>query len=79
MSLILTLSCQDRPGIVAAVSGFLATHRFNIRESAQFGDGETGLFFMRVSVEDLEAGPDGSGRLWSRSAPPSRPLRRPST
>lgn len=62
MSLILTLSCQDRPGIVAAVSGFLATHRFNIRESAQFGDGETGLFFMRVSVEDLEAGPDGSGR-----------------
>lgn len=62
MSLILTLSCQDRPGIVAAVSGFLATHRFNIRDSAQFGDGETGLFFMRVSVEDLEAGPDGTGR-----------------
>lgn len=54
MSLILTLSCQDRPGIVAAVSGFLATHRFNIRDSAQFGDGETGLFFMRVSVDDLE-------------------------
>ncbi len=54
MSLTLTLSCQDRPGIVAAVSGFLATHRFNIRDSAQFGDGETGLFFMRVSVEDLE-------------------------
>lgn len=62
MSLILTLSCHDRPGIVAAVSGFLATHRFNIRDSAQFGDGETGLFFMRVSVEDLEAGPDGGGR-----------------
>ena len=54
MSLILTLSCQDRPGIVAAVSGFLATHRFNIRDSAQFGDAETGLFFMRVSCEDLE-------------------------
>lgn len=54
MSLILTLSCQDRPGIVAAVSGFLATHRFNIRDSAQFGDGETGLFFMRVSVDDLD-------------------------
>jgi formyltetrahydrofolate deformylase len=54
MSMILTLSCRDRPGIVAAVSGFLAEHRFNIRDSAQFGDAETGLFFMRVSFEDLE-------------------------
>lgn len=56
MSLILTLSCHDRPGIVAAVSGFLATNRFNIRDSAQFGDAETGLFFMRVSFEDLDGG-----------------------
>ncbi len=56
MSLILTLSCHDRPGIVAAVSGFLAAHRFNIRDSAQFGDAETGLFFMRVSIEDLDGG-----------------------
>ena len=56
MSLILTLSCHDRPGIVAAVSGFLAEHRFNIRDSAQFGDGETGLFFMRVSFDDLDGG-----------------------
>lgn len=62
MSLILTLSCQDRPGIVAAVSGFLASQRFNIRDSAQFGDHETGLFFMRVSIEDLETGADGRGR-----------------
>lgn len=62
MSLILTLSCQDRPGIVAAVSGFLASQRFNIRDSAQFGDHETGLFFMRVSIEDLETGADGQGR-----------------
>ena len=56
MSLILKLSCHDRPGIVAAVSGFLASHRFNIRDSAQFGDAETGLFFMRVSIDDLEGG-----------------------
>jgi len=53
MSMILTLSCHDRPGIVAAVSGFLAERQFNIRDSAQFGDAETGLFFMRVSFEDL--------------------------
>ncbi|MFN4311030.1 MAG: formyltetrahydrofolate deformylase [Ferrovibrio sp.] len=62
MSLILTLSCTDRPGIVAAVSGYLSANHFNIRESAQFGDGETGLFFMRVCIEDLESGPDGRGR-----------------
>lgn len=54
MSMILTLSCRDRPGIVAAVSGFLAEHRFNIRDSAQFGDAETGLFFMRVSFDDID-------------------------
>ncbi|WP_430398769.1 formyltetrahydrofolate deformylase [Ferrovibrio sp.] len=53
MGLILTLSCLDRPGIVAAVSGFLAEQRFNIRESAQFGAAETGLFFMRVTIDDL--------------------------
>lgn len=56
MPLILTLSCHDRPGIVAAVSGYLAANNFNIRTSAQFGDAETGLFFMRVSIEDLVAG-----------------------
>jgi formyltetrahydrofolate deformylase len=56
MSFILTLSCQDRPGIVAAVAGFLAAAQFNIRESAQFGDSETGLFFMRVAFEDVPGG-----------------------
>ncbi|WP_449351608.1 formyltetrahydrofolate deformylase [Streptomyces shaanxiensis] len=46
--IVLTLSCADRPGIVAAVSGFLAERGFSIRESQQYGDQETGLFFMRV-------------------------------
>ena len=45
---ILTLSCPDRVGIVAAVSVFLSEHACNIKDSAQFGDGQTGLFFMRV-------------------------------
>ena len=45
---ILTLSCPDRVGIVAAVSVFLSEHSCNIKDSAQFGDTETGLFFMRV-------------------------------
>ena len=45
---ILTLSCQDRPGIVARVATFLADRGFTIRDSQQFGDADTGLFFMRV-------------------------------
>ena len=47
---VLTLSCPDRPGIVAAVAGLLAEHGGNITESQQFGDPETGRFFMRVQV-----------------------------
>ena len=58
---VLALSCPDGPGIVHAVSGALAEHGGNITESQQFGDPDTGLFFMRVEVtspasrEELEA------------------------
>jgi len=45
---VLSLSCPDRPGIVHAVSGVLAENGGNITESQQFGDPDTGLFFMRV-------------------------------
>src|SRR4051812_4167788 len=45
---ILTLSCLDQRGIVHRVSGFLAEHGCNIIDSAQFGDAETKMFFMRV-------------------------------
>jgi formyltetrahydrofolate deformylase len=45
---ILTLSCLDQRGIVHRVSGFLAEHGCNIIDSAQFGDAESKLFFMRV-------------------------------
>jgi len=47
---VLSLSCPDRPGIVHAVTGALAAKGGNIRESQQFGDPDTGLFFMRVDV-----------------------------
>lgn len=51
---ILTLSCPDQRGIVHSVSGFLAGHGCNIIDSAQFGDAQSQLFFMRVhfSLED---------------------------
>ena len=46
---ILTLSCPDRMGIVAAVSGFLADQGCDILDSAQFGDRQNGIFFLRIS------------------------------
>lgn len=45
---VLTLSCPDRTGIVAAVANFLLERQFNIVDSAQFGDEANKLFFMRV-------------------------------
>jgi formyltetrahydrofolate deformylase len=48
---ILSLSCPDRAGIVRAVSSVLADNEFNIVESQQFGDAETGQFFMRIGFE----------------------------
>ena len=45
---VLTLSCPDRQGIVHAVSSYLFMTGCNIVNSQQFGDQDTGLFFMRV-------------------------------
>lgn len=45
---VLTLSCPDRTGIVAAVASFLLDQHCNIVDSAQFGDEANKLFFMRV-------------------------------
>ncbi len=45
---ILTLSCPDRTGIVYNVSGLLLKHLGNIIDAQQFGDEETGRFFLRV-------------------------------
>jgi len=49
----LTLSCDDRPGLVAAVTSMLFENGGNILEAQQFDDLETGRFFMRV-VFDLD-------------------------
>ena len=45
---VLTLSCPDKQGIVHAVSSYLFMTGCNIVDSQQFGDQDTGLFFMRV-------------------------------
>ena len=51
---ILVLSCEDRPGIVAAISTELAGLGANIAESNQFWDRSTNSFFMRIAFEAPE-------------------------
>jgi formyltetrahydrofolate deformylase len=46
---VMTLSCEDKPGIVAAITTELAALGANIAESNQFWDRQTGRFFMRIA------------------------------
>ncbi len=52
---ILTITCPDGNGIVAAVSGVLAGKGAFITEAAQFGDSATSRFFQRIV---FDPGPD---------------------
>ena len=45
---ILTFTCADRVGIVAAITGELAACGGFILDSQQYADLETGRFFMRM-------------------------------
>jgi len=46
---VLTLTCVDQPGIVAAITTELAALGANIAESSQFWDRQTNQFFMRIA------------------------------
>jgi len=48
---VVTFVCDDKPGIVHAVSGAIVEAHGNITESQQFSSEDTGRFFMRVQVE----------------------------
>ena len=48
---ILTLSCCDRAGITARVTGYLFENGGNILEAQQFNDQDSGHFFMRVAFD----------------------------
>ena len=56
--LVLTLSCPDRPGITAKVTGFLFENGGNVLEAQQFNDRESDRFFMRVEFETVSASRD---------------------
>lgn len=47
----LVVSCPDRVGIVARVSGFIASHGGSITEANQHSDLATGRFFMRYEIQ----------------------------
>ena len=49
--LVLTLSCADRPGITARVTGFLFERGGNVLEAQQFNDRESDCFFMRIEFD----------------------------
>ncbi len=51
---ILTLTCEDRPGIVAAVTTELAAIGANIAESSQFWDRRSNRLFMRIAFATPE-------------------------
>ncbi|KRA54079.1 formyltetrahydrofolate deformylase [Pseudoxanthomonas sp. Root65] len=48
---ILTLSCPDTTGIVYRVTGLLYASGCNILDAQQFGDEESGRFFLRVHFD----------------------------
>ncbi|BDS48628.1 formyltetrahydrofolate deformylase [Rhodoluna sp. KAS3] len=48
---VLTLVCEDKPGIVHAISGAIVAANGNITESSQFASDDTGRFFMRLQIE----------------------------
>jgi formyltetrahydrofolate deformylase len=48
---IVTIVCDDQPGIVHALSGAIVVALGNITESQQFSSDDTGRFFMRLQVE----------------------------
>ncbi|MGH9109095.1 MAG: formyltetrahydrofolate deformylase [Acidimicrobiales bacterium] len=65
---VLTITCPDRVGIVAAASSFIADHGGWVLEAAQHGDLSTGRFFLRIEMI-AESLPFGPGELSDRFAP----------
>src|SRR5579859_1852290 len=70
---VLTLSCPNRAGIVAAVSTALFEGGFNILDAQQFDDVETGNFFMRVAFNGASEGAN-SEALRARFAGTAQPF-----
>src|SRR5215470_9146499 len=53
-SAVLLLSCPDRKGIVAAISGFIAQHEGNILHADEHNDRDSNTFLMRVEFDPAD-------------------------
>jgi formyltetrahydrofolate deformylase len=51
---VLTLSCPNKPGIVAGVSMHLFGHGCNILDAQQYDDTQSNVFFMRVVFNGVD-------------------------
>ncbi len=51
---IFLIDTHDRPGLVAAITGFFARHQLNIRECRQYSDLYESKYYMRLTI-DLSA------------------------
>ncbi|MRW88527.1 formyltetrahydrofolate deformylase [Duganella sp. FT80W] len=52
--IVLTLSCPDTIGVVAAVTGFLASHRYSVSEAHHHDDSHSGSSFVRAVFHSVE-------------------------
>jgi formyltetrahydrofolate deformylase len=53
-SAVLLVSCPDRKGVVASVSGLLYQHGANILHADEHGDRDSNTFLMRVEFDPAE-------------------------
>ncbi len=60
---VLSVRCDDRPGIVHAVTGAVVASGGNITELQQFSSDDTGRFFMRLQVESASTADEFGARL----------------
>lgn len=73
-SYILKAECPDTIGIVAQVAGHMRDQGLFIEESAQFGDPDTGRFFMRVRFMTADETDLSRGKFQRSFDPIARPL-----
>ena len=71
---VLTLACPERPGIVRAVTAFLADRGFDIVEHQQFDDHISGKLYLRTAFTPASHRPRKARparKASARSSPPS--------
>ncbi len=69
---ILTATCADAPGIVAALTTALYRQGANITDLQQYNDADTGRFFMRVVFTLEEPGAEAGSMLMALAEPIER-------